>query len=199
MPFDLNKFIQGGLIYGGARPSKFDVTMTIPQALGTDPNGVVEKFNFTCKAASIPAFSVGEVLIPYFGRKIKSAGDRTWADWEVTVMLDEDYLTRNLFESWSNMINSLESNIMTNDGGSTVIPGETYKTNWLVTHYSKDNIAIAQYTFEGCWPRVIGPIALDWDGTDRISQFNLTLAYDYLTPTPSGAQPKGGTNITYST
>ena len=207
MSFDLNQFIQNGLIYGGARPSKFDVEMVVPTLLGGQ-TAAAQKLQFTCKAASIPAFTIGEVLIPYFGRKIKSAGDRTWTDWEITVMLDEDYLTRNLFEAWSNMINSLESNQMDGDGGNTVLPGESYKTSWQVNHYAKDETLIAAYTFIGCWPRVVGPIALDWDGTDRISQFNVTLAYDYLEPLNSVNQssvnsstvtPKGGTNITYTT
>jgi len=197
MPFNLNKFLANGLVWGGARPSKFDVQLTLPPELsGIDTNFAgtnTSKFTFSCKAASIPSFQVGVVPIPYFGRKIKSAGDRTWDDWRITVMLDEDYVTRAAFEAWNNGINNIESNVMT-----TSLDGEAYKADWTVTHYSKDGNPIAVYTVHNGWPRALGPITLDWDGTDRISQFEVDVAFDNFYPTGSGVTFAGTTSTDYT-
>ena len=185
MPFDLNNFIQQGLIYGGARPSKFDIQATLPAVAiqaGIDPTSM-QKLQMTCKAASIPSFNLGEVLIPYFGRKIKSAGDRNWDDWRITVMLDEDYNTRAMFEAWNNAINRLESNVMQAD-----FDIEAYKSNWTISHYGKDGSTIRQYTLIGAWPRTVGPLQLDWDQQDRISEFEVSVAFDNMEPALEGAK-----------
>jgi len=184
MAFDITQFLARGLIYGGARPSKFDIQLTLPTALtGIDTNAV-QKLQFSCKAASIPSFQIGQVLIPYFGRKIKSAGDRVWDDWRITVMLDEDYTTRALFESWNNAINRLESNVM-----QTSLDGEAYKALWTITHYSKDGSPIRVYNIINGWPKAIGPLTLDWDGTDRISQFEVDVSFDNFIPAADGENP----------
>jgi len=70
----------------------------------------------------------------YFGRKIKLAGDRTFADWTVTVINDEDFLIRNALEQWSNQINSLQGNLRTFGGASPSF----YKANATVTQVFKD-------------------------------------------------------------
>jgi len=184
MAFDITQFLARGQVYGGARPSKFDIQLTLPTALtGIDTNAV-DKLQFSCKAASIPSYQVGSVLIPYFGRKIKSAGDRVWDDWRITVMLDEDYTTRALFEAWNNSINRIESNVM-----QTSFDGEAYKALWTVTHYSKDGSPIRVYNIINGWPKALGPIILDWDGTDRISQFEVDVAFDNFAPAPDGENP----------
>lgn len=184
MPFDLNTFMNRGLQYGGARPSKFDVILTLPPGLHSMAQftDAQQKLTFTCKSASIPASTLGEVSLPYFGRKIKSAGDRTWEDWRISVMLDEDYLTRQMFEYWSNAINKFEHNTM-----DSILDGEGYKAAWDINHYGKDGSYISRYTLNGAWPRMVGPIALDWEGTDRISQFDVTVAFDWMNPITSAS------------
>ncbi len=178
MPFDLNSFMAAGLQYGGARPSKFDVMLTLPTALGMPQTSAAQqKLTFTCKSASIPSSTLGEVPLPYFGRKIKSAGDRVWNDWRITVMLDEDYLTRQMFEYWSNSINAFQHNVM-----EAQLDGELYKASWDINHYGKDGSYIAQYTLNGAWPRDVGQITLDWEGTDRVAQFDVTVAFDWMNP-----------------
>jgi hypothetical protein len=198
MTFDINQFLQLGLTYGGARPSKFDVQLTLPTAINFD-NTFSRKLNFTCKAASIPAFQVGEIMIPYFGRKVKTAGDRVWNDWRITVMLDEDYITRIGFETWNNAINNIQTNVMQqNLDGSVGTTGEGYKCAWTVTQYSKDGTSIAQYTIENGWPKTIGQMVLDWNGTDRISEFEVEVAFDNFYPsTITGAKFSGLTGTNY--
>ena len=195
MGFDLSQFLQNGLIYGGARPAKFDVQATLPAALQgiIDPTSL-QRLQFTCKAASIPAFTLGTTEAPYFGRKIKLSGDRTWDDWRITVMNDEDFNARAMFEAWNNSINSLISNQMNPAEDNAVISGvsnlneEGYKSDWTVTQYGKDTTIIRQYTLIGAWPRVVAEMPLDWDATNRIQEFNVVLAFDMMVPSLEGAK-----------
>ena len=67
MPFNINAFKQNGLVYGGARPSLFNVVLSVPGALGIDSVSV-DKFRFVCRTASLPESTISPIEIPYFGR-----------------------------------------------------------------------------------------------------------------------------------
>lgn len=194
MAFNINTFKAAGLQLGGARPSLFDVQVTPPSGLQLPDEVAANKFIFTCRASSIPASSIAPVEVPYFGRKIKLAGDRTFADWSVTVMNDEDYLVRDMFEQWSQRINHNEINFKGE-------PSNLYKsTDAIVTQYSKQGngnapIAIAQYQFIGLFPLEISAMELDWDSTNQIQTFNVTFAYDYYVNARSDFDQSAGASV----
>ena len=50
MPFNINTFIQNGLVYGGARPTLFSVTATVPAGIGISPTSV-QKLTYVCRAS----------------------------------------------------------------------------------------------------------------------------------------------------
>jgi len=173
MAFNINQFKSRGLTKGGARPSLFQVQ--INPNIGEDPVAI-EKFTFTCRASEVPASTVESINVPYFGRQIKLAGDRSFADWSVTVMNDEDYLVRNMFEDWSNKINQLA-------GNRKLLSNNSYKfSDALVTQFSKDGSPIRAYNFVGIFPVQVSNMALDWDNTNTIQTFDVTFAYDYWIP-----------------
>ena len=64
-------------------------------------------FRFLCKAAQLPASTVAEIPVPFRGRILKVAGDRTFEPWTVTIINDEDFNLRSAFEGWMNSINDL--------------------------------------------------------------------------------------------
>jgi hypothetical protein len=172
MAFNINNFKTEGLRFGGARPSLFEVRVGLPNLEFPDENSI-QKFVFTCRASSIPASSIAPVEVPYFGRKIKLAGDRTFADWSVTVMNDEDYGVRRIFEQWSSNINTHETNLKRQ-------VNNIYKSvNSEVIQYGKSGDPIANYIFVGLFPLEISAMELDWDSTNSIQTFNVTFAYDY--------------------
>jgi hypothetical protein len=173
MAFNINQFKSRGLTKGGARPSLFQVQ--INPNIGEDPVAI-EKFTFTCRASEVPASTVESIDVPYFGRKIKLAGDRSFADWSVSVMNDEDYIVRNMFEDWSNKINQLA-------GNRKLLSNNSYKfSDALVTQFSKDGSPIRAYNFVGIFPVQVSNMALDWDSTNTIQTFDVTFAYDYWVP-----------------
>jgi hypothetical protein len=44
---------------------------------------------FLIKSAAVPPASLGTITIPFRGREIKRAGDRTFTDWSISVLCDD--------------------------------------------------------------------------------------------------------------
>jgi hypothetical protein len=169
MAFNINQFA-GALKNGGARPSLFQVQISNPI------NGISDvQVPFLCKVAQIPESTITPIEVPYFGRRIKIAGTRTFAEWTVTIINDEDFAIRNALEQWSNTINSFQGNL-NNTGGSAP---SLYKANAQVTQFSKTGDVLRVYDFVGIFPTVISPIELSWENGDAIEEFTTTFQYDY--------------------
>jgi hypothetical protein len=164
MSFNINEF-KSQLVGGGARPTLFQVQITNPITSAADL-----KLPFMVKTAALPASNVGFYPVPYFGRQIKYAGDRTFEPWTVTVINDEDFLIRNAMESWSNAINSHDTN-------TRALP-QQYKSNAIITQFSKTGAALRTYVFEGIYPENIEGIPVSWEAVDQIEEFTVTFQYD---------------------
>ena len=169
MAFNITEF-QGQLTGGGARPNLFQVTIDNPV-----DRGACIKTSFMVQAAQIPEATLGQATVNYFGRQVKLAGNRTFPDWTVTIMNDEDFLVRDGMERWSNAINGLESNLRSAALATTA----QYKTNATVTQFGKQGNPIRTYNFVGIFPITVGSIALDWGTNDAVETFDVTFAYDY--------------------
>jgi len=181
MAFNIDNFVNRGLILGGARPSLFDVELNLPQGLTGISGRVRDKFRFTCRATSIPASTIASIDVPYFGRQVKLAGDRTFADWNVTVMNDEDYIVRDAFEAWHNAINTIVDNKKIPE-----FTGNSYRSSATVRHYPKTGDGtIKLYSFVNMFPVNISEMGLDWETTNQIQTFDVTFAYDYWIPLPT--------------
>ena len=93
-PFSVSNFTSA-LAGDGARPNLFQVSMILPiiapanQATGQTLNG--RNLSFKAKAAQLPGSTIGTVPLYYMGREMKFAGNRTFADWTVTIINDEDF------------------------------------------------------------------------------------------------------------
>lgn len=164
MAFNINEF-KSQLVGGGARPTLFQVQITNPILSVAD-----FKVPFMVKTAALPGSNLGVYAVPYFGRFVKYAGDRTFDDWTVTIINDEDFLIRNAMESWMNAINSHDSN-------TRALP-QSYKSNAIITQYSKDGRALRTYIFEGIHPVSVEPIQMGWENQNTIEEFNVTFQYD---------------------
>jgi hypothetical protein len=164
MAFNINEF-KSQLVGGGARPTLFQVQITNPVT------GIADlKVPFMVKTAALPASTLGSYVVPYFGRQVKYAGDRTFEDWPVTIINDEDFLVRNAMETWSNAIN-------THDSNARSLP-QDYKSNAIVTQFGKDGSLLRTYVFEGIYPVSVDAIPLSWEATDSIEEFGVTFQYD---------------------
>lgn len=168
MAFNVSE-IRSQLTGGGARPTLFQVRLTNPVNASGDL-----KTSFMAKATQLPASTLGTIEVPYFGRKIKVPGDRTFAEWTITVINDEDFLIRNSLEQWSNSINLHEQNL--NILGTA--PSDV-QSQGQVVQYGKDGKILRVYNFNNVWPSEVSPIDLSWDSTDQIEEYTVTLQYDW--------------------
>lgn len=167
MAFSVNEF-KSQLVGGGARPSLFQVQITNPIL------GVADfRVPFMCKAAALPASNLGSYTVPYFGRQVKYAGDRTFEEWTATIINDEDFAVRNAMEAWSNAINSHVSN-------TRALP-QDYKSDAIITQYGKDGTTLRTYNFQGLYPLTISTIDMSWETVDTIEEFTVSFEYDLWT------------------
>ena len=91
---------------GGARPNLFRATVNFPAYAGGD----VELTSFMCKAAQLPASVMNVIEVPFRGRQLKIAGDRTFEVWSPTIINDTGFEVRNALEKWMNGINGHSAN-----------------------------------------------------------------------------------------
>lgn len=190
MSFNINQFKAQGLVYGGARPSLFQIDVTPPVGIPLNPEAV-RKFRFTCRAAELPASTISNIEIPYFGRKIKVAGERTYEDWSVTIMNDEDFSVRSMFEAWLNGINTAVSNIRFDTAAA-----EEYKTLVDITQFSKDGDVLRVYQLWGAFPTQLSGIGLGWDTANAIEEFTVNFSYDYWLPVVEDSSVKTAGKVT---
>jgi len=168
MAFNIND-IRSQLQFGGARPSLFQVIISNP----INPLADI-KVPFLCKVAQLPASTLGLIEVPYFGRRLKMAGDRRFDPWTVNIINDEDFAVRNAMEQWNNYINLYQGNVTALPTGA---PSE-YKSQATVTQFGKAGEVLRTYQFNGIYPESISTIDLAWATVDEIEEFQVTFQYD---------------------
>jgi hypothetical protein len=181
MAFNIDQF-RTNLAFDGARPNLFEVQLpVIPGAVAS------QQVSFLIKAAQLPGSTVGTVPLYYFGRELKFAGNRTFTDWTVQVINDEDFLVREYMETWMNFINSNQGNVR----DPAYLSQLNYTVDATVNQFSKSanpganqvrqGGIIKSYNFVGMFPVDIAPIDLDWGSNDTIEEYSITFAYQYWT------------------
>lgn len=171
MAFDVSQF-RAQLKYDGARPSQFEVQLFLPATL----QGLARlETSFFIRASSLPPEQLTQIEVPYFGRTIKVAGTRTFPNWQVNVINDEDFAVRGAFEQWSSRINTHRSNLR---AFATPSPGE-YVASARVIQYGKTGNIVRSYKFANVWPTLVGQIDLDWANGNSIEEYPMLLSYDW--------------------
>ena len=184
MAFNVQQF-RSQLTGDGARPNLFQCTLTFPilasSGGATSPGGIqdnvnlTEKYSFMARAAQLPGSTVNQIPVNYFGREIKFSGNRTFPEWTVTIINDEDFRLRNAFEKWMHGLNSH----VTNTRGASFQSGVDYQQDGLVTQFGKAGNIIKQYSLIGMFPIDVSPIELDWGSNDTIEEYAVTFAYQW--------------------
>ena len=202
----LSKFhskLQGG----GARPNLFEVqipnlpdaaTNSTPKAdWGTD---IQENFSILCKAANLPASNIASIDVPFRGRTLKVAGDRTIDNWTITVINDENFAIRTVMEAWMNSIARLSNNTGATRPEAYMIDAEVHQ---LGRGYSSGvssgkNSSTAgdtkvtplkSYKFIDIFPVAVSAIDLSYDSSDTIEEFTVEFAvqsYESLSSDATG-------------
>ena len=159
---------------GGARPNRYEVILTFP-TLVTNPEAT-RKASFTCKAASLPASNMGEVAVPYMGREVKVAGDKTFDPWTVTIINDTDFSVRDTFERWVDRILGHVSNYAASGWENP----NNYYANAVVRQFGRENNKVLkEYEISGLFPTQVGEISLGYDQNDSVEEFTVNFALNY--------------------
>jgi hypothetical protein len=177
--FNVTEF-RAKMIGDGARPNLFSVSLVFP-TIATNAVAAGQKTSFMAKSAQLPGSSVGTVPMFYFGRELKFAGNRTFAQWSLQIINDEDFIIRNSLESWMNAINSHAGNLRNAAAASS----SGYTVDALVTQYGKTGNTLKQYKFVGVFPIDLGAIDLDWGSNDAIEEYSVTFDYQWWESVPT--------------
>lgn len=171
MAANINAFLNQ-LQGGGARQNRYEVFIGFPRTLATGAD-IVQKISFTCKAASIPAATIGTTMVPYKGREIKLQGDRTFDDWNVTIIVDNDFKGRDQFETWIATMIGNTSNVTKTV--NEVNPLNTFGQAQVHMLDRNDNI-IKRYQITGMFPTNVGDITIGYDQNNQVIEQQVTFA-----------------------
>ena len=171
---------------GGARANLFEVVITFPDTAQPDSE-VLEKARFLVKSANLPASNVSPIEVPFRGRTLKIAGDRSFESWTVTVLNDTDFAIRSAFEKWMNTINRLSDNT------GLVNPAD-YQADAYVYQLDRDGSTLRSYRFFDTFPTQVGPIELSYDASG-IQEFTVELQVQYWEAIKGTGPNAGGDDI----
>lgn len=156
------------LVGGGARANMFKVTCNFPSYA----QGNVELTSFLCKGAQMPSSVIAPIMIPFRGRQLQIAGDRTFEPWSITVINDADYTVRNSFERWMNGINNHNNN-------SGLSNPTDYQADMIVEQLNKAGDVTKKYDIRGTFPTNLSAIELSYDSENAIEEFTVELQVQY--------------------
>ena len=156
---------------GGARANQFRVVMPFPgfASLG----GETENMSFLCSSSSLPGMTIVETPIPFRGRTLYVAGDRTFEVWTNTILNDTDFKIRNAYERWLNGINNMS------DNEGLVNPAD-YQVDTFIDHLDRNGNIIKSYTLRGAYPTTVAAIDLTYEAKTEIEDFDVTFEYLYF-------------------
>jgi|TARA_B110000438_G_scaffold261396_1_gene272047 hypothetical protein len=157
---------------GGVRPNLFQVVINAPVFGQMD-------LQFLGKSTSLPASTVTAFDVPYRGRQLKVPGDRTFADWSVTILNDPNWVNRTKIEQWMNAINNHSQN------RSNLNPSDVYG-NATVSQLSRNGGVIRTYRIQDMIPTEAAAIELAMDSNDAVEEFAVTFAINNFTVDGSG-------------
>ena len=168
MSLNINQF-KNSLLNGGVRPNLFRVNGNIGNT--TAPS----ELGFLVRTAALPETTLGQIEVPFRGRKLKLPGSREYAEWTITVIADGEFKIRNAFERWVDDIYSAVGNVASDEHD---LSGALFPT-WGVDQLNRKGEPIKSYQFFYCFPSSVGQMELDAENED-LATFEVTLQYSYF-------------------
>ena len=170
-----------------ARPNLFQVDLAFPAGIINNA-GLVELGKFTVRAANLPASQIGVIEVPFRGRVLKIAGDRTFEPWTITVQNDSKFVLRSAFELWASSVQAYNENFTSAAGLGDADDSTGYFADMKVHQLARDTKngekprVLKSYKFYNIFPSNISAIDLDYGNNDAIEEFTVELQVQYWTP-----------------
>jgi len=177
---NVSEFLQ--TIGQGVKPNMYLIDVQFPAALSKDQIEDQDLVNLLCKSAALPGSNLGVIEVPFRGRTVKIAGDRTFDTWTATFFNDKDFKLRTFFEEWANSINTHEENTSqlftpNNSSGYTADLG----VKQLEKDSSDTGSVLREYKLRYCFPTNVSQIDLAYDSNDKIEEFSVEFQYSFFT------------------
>ena len=175
-----------------ARPNLFQVDLNFPQGVINNA-ALIELGKFTVRAANLPSSQIGVIEVPFRGRVLKIAGDRTFEPWTITVQNDSNFVLRNAFELWASSIQAYNENFTQAAGLGDADDSTGYFADMTVHQLARDvkdgesPKILKSYRFYNVFPSNIAAIDLDFGNNDAIEEFTVELQTQYWTPIQAAA------------
>ena len=190
MAFQVNQFTEDLNSNGGgfARANLFTVALAVPTAFtGAHPRGS----DLLVKAAQFPGSTIAPMPVNYGGRIVKLTGFRTFDNWTVTIINDEDFSHRNWIQEWMYAIAGSPDG----DRDSVVRSESLYNAPVDLKVHALNNKGanVSSWNFVNAWPTALGDITLDWS-SDTIQEYTVEFAYEYWTMGHSATSPMNTAN-----
>ena len=176
----IDKF-KSRLTGGIARPNLFEVVLAFPDGtVDASVSDIDPKTRFLVKAAALPASNIAPISVPFRGRQLKIAGDRTFDEWTITVINDTDFAIRGSFERWMNSMSKVS------DNAGNINPEDYTKDAYVyqlgrsgvdsASQSSEQNMPVLRtYKFYSIFPTNVSQIDLSYDSSDAVEEFTVTL------------------------
>ena len=170
-----------------ARPNLFQVDLAFPSGI-INNSALVNLGKFTVRAANLPSSQIGVIEVPFRGRVLKIAGDRTFEPWTITVQNDSGFALRNAFELWASSIQAYNENFTSAAGLGDADDSTGYFADMKVHQLARDTKngekprVLKSYKFYNIFPSNISAIDLDYGNNDAIEEFTVELQVQYWTP-----------------
>ena len=138
-----------------------------------------------CKAAALPASNIAQIDVPFRGRILKVAGDRTFDTWTVTIINDEDFKLRTSFEQWMNQISKLDNATGATNPASYMTDAYVYQLGRGQSRFSTENtdadsvLPLRTYKFFDIFPTNVSQIDLSYDTSDTIEEYTVEFQVQY--------------------
>lgn len=178
----------------GVKNNLFLVSFEYPGSL--TPKPTADTVDLLCKSAALPASNLGVIEVPFRGRTVKIAGDRTFDTWTATFINDRNFAIRHGFEKWMENINKHEANTAVAFQPDSTSAG--YMADLKVKQLERDSTeggtVLREYLFKGCFPTNISQIDLAYDSNDQIEDFTVEFQIQYWTAT-AGTTASGSAAI----
>ena len=187
----IDKF-KSRLTGGIARPNLFEVVLAFPDGVvDSTVSDIDPKSRFLVKSASLPASNIAPISVPFRGRQLKIAGDRTFDEWQITVINDTDFAIRGSFERWMNSMSKVS------DNAGNINP-EDYTRDAFVyqlgrsavdsaSQSSDQNMPVLRtYKFYSIFPTNVSQIDLSYDSSDSVEEFTVTLQVQWWEASGNG-------------
>ena len=162
------------------RPYLFMVDCTINDVTIVEQGDEIGK-SILIKTATLPSTTIGNVEIPYQGRKVNMPGDRAApADMAMTIIYNT---ANNIHKKFHDAMNAIQGSENTGIAQTDLI-ANTMTIG--VGDPASPNASIQSYTLYGVIPTSIGAVEVSHETTDALLTFDATIQYTYHEFSSSG-------------